>query len=261
MQGGIWPGTLQTAEYYLTLPIVEDVIISTMRGEGIESDNPRIKIIKCPWPENRGQGNMNLQIITSREGLLHCNSVEAVKTRTDQKILDLDKMNDFIEMQPGLMHFTPNFNPVDYIYVLGIQSQFTFSTQDHVFWGYTTDLITLFDIPLNTEPVTGGWSKSEWGKHIQADKGLNFDVHLRMPIYLCAHYYAKFNQRVGHFLANWQDYLTDHAPKREEAMDLWFKIKESVFKPFPKIEMYWEKMNGPYPYQMYHEQGEYCYVV
>ncbi len=257
MQGGIWPGTLETAEYYLTIPIVEDVIISTMSGEEIKQENPRIKIIKCLWPQNRGQGNMNLQIITSLQGLLRCEAVEAVKTRTDQRILDLDKMNDYISLQPGLNHFTPTFSPIDYIYVLGIQNNFPFSTQDHVFWGFTSDLIALFDIPLNTEPVTGGWSKSEWGKHVQADKGLNFDVHLRMPIYLAAHYYAKYDHLVAHFLENWQEYLTDHAPKRDEAMKAWHEIKESVFKPFPKIDMWWEKMKSAYPYEMYESQGEY----
>lgn len=257
MQGGVWPGTLETAEYYLTFPFVDDVIISTMWNSGIKSDNPRIKIIESPWPENRGQGNMNLQIITSLKGLLACDSVEAVKTRTDQRILDLDKMRDFRELQPGLDYFSPTFSPIDYIYVLGIQNNFPFSTQDHVYWGFTTDLIALFDIPLNEEPLTGGWGKTEWGDHVQADKGLDFDVHLRMPIYLGAHYYAKFDPAVEHYLDNWREYLTDHAPKRGDAESLWQEIKESIFKPFPKIEMYWEKMKGPYPYQMYESQGEY----
>jgi hypothetical protein len=257
MQGGVWHGTYATAEYYLQFPFVEDVIISVMERVDISSDNDRIKVIKSPLTENRGQGNMNIQIITSLNGLLECNSTRAVKTRTDQRIFDLEKMNRFVESQPDIDYHSPNFSPTDYIYVLGIQNNFPFSTQDHVYWGYTTDLITLFDIPLSEEPVTGGWGKPEWGDHVQADKGLDFDIHLRMPIYLGAHYYAKYDSAVMHYLDNWREYLTDHAPKREEAMALWNEIKESIFKPFPKVLIYWEKMKSEYPYEMYESQGEY----
>lgn len=257
MQGGVWPGTYATAEFYLQFPFVEDVIISVMEGENISSDNKRIRIVKSPMPESRGQGNMNLQIITSLNGLLLCNSTQAIKTRTDQRIFDLEKMNLFAESQPFLIYGSAIFAPVDYIYVLGIQNNFPFSTQDHVYWGFTTDLITLFDIPLSEEPLTGGWGKPEWGDHLQADKGLDFDVHLRMPIYLGAHYYAKYEPVVKLYLDYWRDYLTDHAPRRDEAMKVWNEIKESVFKPFPKVSIYWEKMNSQYPYEMYESQGEY----
>ena len=250
MQGGIWPGTLETAKMYAENYCV---IISTMEGESIESDHDNIKIIKSPMPENRGQGNMNLQIVSSLAGVRAASCVPleiTIKTRTDQRISieTLAKMIDIFHNDPMCR-----------ICVLGNQSKFPFSSQDHLYIGYKEHLITLFDIPLNREPLTGTWGKKEWGAHQQADKGLDFNVHLRMPIYLGAMYYAKFYPEVKHYIENWREYLTDNAPKRAEAMAFYDKVKNSLFRVLPKFPdaIWWEKMNCYYPYEMYEPQGEY----
>ncbi len=65
LQGPIWPTTLQTAVYYLELPFVDKVIISTWEGENIEEyNNPNIEIIKSIKPPPK-PGNIDYQIISS----------------------------------------------------------------------------------------------------------------------------------------------------------------------------------------------------
>jgi hypothetical protein len=148
-------------------------------------------------------------------------------------------------------------HPGGNIFVLGIQTRFPFSVQDHVFWGFRGDLTRLFSLPLSTDPVTGSWSKEGWGNHQQRDAGLNFNIHLRMPIYLCASYYALWLPQVRTFLDEWPKYLTDNAPHLNIAMEYYNKVRESLFAPFPRIKMYWEKYGHEYPYAMYEQQGEY----
>jgi len=275
MQGGIWPDTINTAEYYLKHYLVDRVIISTWEDEQAETDHPGIEIIKNKYPSNPGQGNINLQIVSSLEGIKRCFSLEgikrckrplALKTRTDQRLTHntIERMRyywslSFIKyLEPSLKFHYNQKHPKWFIFVIGNQSRFPFQPQDHLFMGFKQDLFNLFDICLNEQPVTGQWTKPGWGKHQQRDTGLDFKIHLRMPIYLGASYYARFDKRVGEMLDNWQEYLTDNAPKRDQAMKVYEELKNDVFKPFPKfIDMYWEKYSHGYPYAMYEQQGEY----
>ena len=262
MQGGVWEGTLKTAEYYCTSPYVEKVIISILGDEEIKTDNPLIEIVKSkePYP---GQGNMNFQIVSSLAGVKRITNAVGIKTRTDQRLTHdtLYKiMMYFLQNssnKPIRFHDNSGYATSE-IFVIGNQSRFPFQPQDHIFMGYKQDLINLFSIPLNKEPTCGDWTKPEWGKHKQRDVGLDFSIHLRMPIYLGAFYYARFDKRVRKFIREWQTYLLDDAPKQAEAMEVYDELRDKIFKPFPKfIDMYWEKYKNGYPYQMYEDQGEY----
>ena len=280
MQGGIWPGTIDTAIYYTRLNLVDRVVVSTWDTEHIGDlskckeliEEDRLLFIQSPYPANPGQGNINLQIISSKLGVEHTSHSVVAKTRTDQRIshesivsmsqffserwseeLPCDYMGTII-IRPanGMSDF-----PISKIFVLGIQQRFPFSVQDHVFWGFREDLVKLFDCPLNDQPVTGAWGKPEWGAHLQRDKGLDFTRHLRMPIYLTASYYARFYLEVQLFLEHYQDYLVDGAPKMAETMKLYGKLHGTLFRPFPRVVIHWEKMGHDYPYTMYEQQGEY----
>jgi len=262
MQGGLWPGTIETAEGYIELDFVNKVIISTFdHTHPAKSYNKNIQVVWEDPPENPGQGNINMQILSSREGLKYSKAMIAAKTRTDQRIEpeSLRKMNDiFNNHKHGFVpkFFKGSIYPLSHIFVLGLQTKFPFQTQDHVFWGFRRDLINLFNCHLNTEPLTGHWTKPEWGGHKQQDVGLNFTRHLRMPIWLSGHYFARFNPSIYHYLELPQLYLCDGAPKGDIAMATYYEMINDIFKPFPRIKMWWEKMGHEYPYAMYEQQGE-----
>lgn len=264
MQGGIWPETIKTANYYLECDAVSQVIISVFKDQPIfEPLDPdsRIRIITSDPPVNPGQGNINMQIVTSLAGVQACNSLTVMKTRTDQRIDhgSLRKMLvgfSLVYKYKNLKFFPGSIYPLNYIFVLGLQRRFPFQTQDHVFLGFKRDLLNLFSCPLNEDPVTGYYQKPEWGDHKQMDQGLDFTKHLRMPIWLSGHYFARFDPRIYYYLENYQEYLCDGAPRQAEAFEVYFELIDKVFRPFPRVKIWWDKYGHEYPYSMYEEQGE-----
>ena len=53
-----------------------------------------------------------------------------------------------------------------------------------------------------------------------------------------------------------ETYLLDAAPKRDEAMDFYTPIRDSIFRVFPRIDLDWYKYNSKYWYS-YEKGGEY----
>ena len=104
LQGQIWPNTLKCAMAYADLGFVNDVIISTSMSDldkvSTFPEHPHLKYVITPVPENRGSGNMNIQIITSRAGLALTSSHIVVKMRSDQWIdkTSMHTMNDFFTL-------------------------------------------------------------------------------------------------------------------------------------------------------------------
>lgn len=249
LQGPIWKNTINTAKQYLELPFINKVIISTWVDENIESSiSDRLEVIKSNKPVN-GVGNMNLQIVSSLEGIKKTDSKIVAKMRSDQ-IINNDSMNylyDFI---------TKNINDTDLVYsdgtkrkgnvfVVGMNKTFPFHPQDHIFCGYREDILKVFDIPLKPERM----------KRDTAD----FTKEVRCPIYLGAMYFKQFYPEVQKYIDNFEEYLVDN-PKNLDAIILSEKTRDKVFKVLPKLNMVWEKYNwNAYPYSWYGSMGEYYY--
>ena len=79
----------------------------------------------------------------------------------------------------------------------------------------------------------------------------------RAPIHIGVHYFAKFYEKAQHHLNNWKLYFCDDSPKFNEALNFYREVKEEIFKPLPKIDIYWEKYNSNYHYERWGAQGEY----
>jgi hypothetical protein len=249
LQGPVWKTTLDTAKYYLELPFVNKVIISTWVDEPIELViQDRIEIIKSNKPIT-DIGNMNLQIFSSFVGIKRTTSPIVAKMRSDQ-IVSKDSMtylNDFI---------TANINDTDLIYsdgtkrkgnvfVIGMNKIFPFHPQDHIFWGYREDILKVFDIPLKPEKMR---------QHV-----FDFSKEVRSNIYLGAMYFKQFYPEVQNYIDNFGDYLVDN-PKKLDALILSENTRDKVFKVLPKFNMFWEKYKwDAYPYSWYGSMGEYYY--
>lgn len=247
IQGPIHDSTIETAHYYNQLDFVEKVIISTWKPEfSLYYDNIDFIFTEPPVNEIDSPCRMNWQIISSKIGIENTTSDIVVKMRSDQKI-DHNSMimmyDFFIRNNSNDISYINGDGPVAPIFALGLNCCIPYHPQDHVFWGYRKDLLKLFDIPLMD------------GKILRTDN--NFDYQLREPIYLGAHYYKHFDPIIQSYIDNFKEYLVDLAPKRQEAMDTYDKIRDKVFKVFPRINMWWEKYNMGYPYNGYAEQGEY----
>lgn len=247
IQGPIYEGTIDTAHYYNQLDFVEKVIISTWKPEvSLYYDNIDFVFSEPPVNEINSPCRMNWQIVSSKVGIEHTSSDIVAKMRSDQRIdhQSMIMMKDFfLHHKHNEISYTNGDGPEAPIFALGLGCCMPYHPQDHVFWGYRKDLLKLFDIPLMD------------GKILRVDD--QFDYQLREPIYLGAHYYKHFDPNVQLHLDNFKEYLVDLAPKRQEAMDTYDKIRDKVFKVFPKINLWWEKYNMTYPYGGYAEQGEY----
>jgi hypothetical protein len=249
LQGPVWKTTVDTAKYYLELPFVNKVIISTWDDEPINQyDENGIEVIKSNKPVN-GTGNMNYQIVSSFEGIKKTESKLIAKMRSDQ-IIHKDSMNylnDFI---------TDNIDDTDLIYsdgskrkgnvfVIGMNKIFPFHPQDHIFWGYREDVYRVFNIPLKPARM----------KRDTAD----FTKEVRCNIYLGAMYFKQFYPEVEKYIDNFEDYLVDN-PKKLDALIMSEKTRDKVFKVLPKFSMFWEKYKwDAYPYSWYGSMGEYYY--
>jgi hypothetical protein len=249
LQGPIWPTTLQTAVYYLELPFVEKIIISTWEDEDIEDSNiPNIKIIKSTKPPFKpsatGLNTIDYQILSSFEGIKLTTSNIIAKMRTDQIVHldDMVMMNEFAlnNINDTDLLYADGTKRKGNVYVLGLNKIHPFHPQDHIFWGYREDIYKIFDIPFKPEYLT------------------NEPGAFRDPAYIGAMYFKQFYPEVELYLTNFREYMIDNPPKLD-AKILSEKTRDKVFKIFPKIYMEWPKYNCNYPYEMYIGEGEYYY--
>ena len=80
--------------------------------------------------------------------------------------------------------------------------------------------------------------------------------HLRNPIYIGANYFAMFFEEAKYHTDNWEIFLLDGAPRRQEAMEFYLKNRNSIFRPLPVVDMYWEKWNSQYWWEGYARGGD-----
>lgn len=218
LQGQSSQTTIDAINDYLKLDFVNKIFLSTYPDVILSSLPSKVIVLENLPLENPGIGNRNLQINTSRRGLALVESPFAVKMRADQHI-------SFQSMMSMYNFWLNSRSFFGRIYVLGMYTKFPYHPRDHLFWGKTEDLISLFAIPFHT-------SKSN---------AQNYKKYVRAETYIGQYYYAKFDDRVENHINNPTVYLVDDAPLHHEALKLDFEIRHKVFAPFPRIEMRWPK--------------------
>lgn len=235
MQGQITQWTKPFIEKYLQYDFIDKLIVSTWDDEQFDFDCPRVDIVYSQKPSNYGLGNRNLQIVSSRNGVFNVETEFCVKIRTDMFLPEMPRMQVFVK---------ENWRK-DRLSVLGMYDKLPLHPRDHVFWGATTDLETLFNIPLDEK--TGTYR--EW-------------TDLRSETYIGMHYYAKKDEKACRFAWNPYLYLTDDAPYKGEALEYAESVKGKYFVPFPKVQIEWPKHYpaGYYPWHLTKEiYGEYTF--
>jgi len=212
---------------YRELAFVGNIILSSFSGSVNFRIPDFVKFVDNPVVKPTGHGNRNLQILTSRTGLFYAESEFAMKIRSDLWIRgdDLEFMRDYWYRKGA---------PPGVIYTLGMFSFFPYHPRDHMFWGYTSDLRQLFDIPFDL------WRAPETGFR---SPGSVDDLRFYPPTetYIGQFYYARKCPAVWEHINNPELFLGSSSVRRSEALDLDFSIRDGVFRPFPKINCYWAK--------------------
>ena len=250
LQGKCSQYVLDTANHYLQLNFVNNVILSCWEDDDIPfNNNLRIKIIKNNLPNVNGTGNRNLQIVSSLNGLKKVKTKFAIKMRNDQRY-DLNSMNIMYEFfhknkERIITYEGDETKPKNRILVAGMFEGFPFHPRDHVFWGHKEDLIDIFDMPL--EPL----GIEDKVKMKREDYWKYYDCYIRTESYIGSHYCSKFNEKIKKWLLKPEQYLYDDSPYYEHALVLSNVLSKQVFKSFPKqnIDLEWPKYGWEkYPY-------------
>jgi hypothetical protein len=251
IQGGIWPNTSKTAIAYSKLDFVDSVVISTWEGEEVTGELPKnVSVIKSSKPEQYGPGNINLQIVSSLNGVLATTSDWVMKIRSDEFVYEesFNKIYEFFKdnIDQETLTYLDGSKQKSKIFIIGNNKNYPYHPQDHIYWGHRRDIINLLDIPLSTEePYPGANCPNGY-----------FNDHIRSPMHIGMHYYAKFFEEAKKHCSEFREYLLDASPGRPEAMDFYTLVRDSIFQPLPRIKLHWEKYNSGYWYT-YEADGEY----
>lgn len=233
LQGALQSFTLQTAEIYLTLDWVNNIIVSCWESCGeIKYDNPRIVILQNKDIENGSTKNRNKQIVSSREGVRKAATRFVYKFRSDQIFhpKSLQEMHEFYTKhnKPKVYYENNNLLPKNRICVGSIFTQFPFHPKDWYFLGNREDLLEMLDIPLdNTKDNNEDYTKT-----------------VRSETYLFQFYCTKFDSKIKEFIANPEVYLYDGSVKFSEALQKSNEMLQDVYKVMPSVHFLWPKYFG-----------------
>lgn len=238
IQGEYTDYTDEIIELYLTLPFVNNIIVSCWEDNQENTCYEKVIFIRNKYPESPGTDNRNLQILSSLNGLKECQSKFAIKTRSDQKFTyeSMIKMYDFFMQnnQKSINYQYESDKPYNKIMVAGIYGNLLFCPRDHIFWGRTSDLIELFDIPLE---------KNGFIEKVRIPKQrlwMYYNHFIRTETYIGAHYCSKFNDELYRIIINDKDHLYDGAIYWYYTKFLSDNITPLVFKSFPKSMIYFD---------------------
>ncbi len=235
---------------YLKIPFVNNIILSCWEDDIVYNQSERVKVVQSKFPITPGTDNRNLQIVTSLNGVKEITTDIGIKMRTDQEYT----YQSMIQMYHFFMKHKESEEKFQYdqtspkgkIFVAGFYPHLLFHPRDHIFWGYTSDLLTLFDIPLE---YNGLYDKIRVSK----DQLYKFYPHYtRTETYIGAHYCSNFNDTIKIFLLYPDRYLYDYAPKGQESFEYSQKYSKIAFKSFPRegIQLSWPTKNlTEYPYE------------
>ena len=254
IQGGLYPGTLETANSYTTHELVNRVVVSTWNREDINSSySEDVVVLKNKKPDYIGPGNLNLHLLSSKRGLEECVSDVVLKIRSDERMSHeglTTWVNFFVKNKnQETLNYLDGSKQKSKIHVIATNINYPYHPQDHVFLGYKEDLSKLFNMPFSYEPPL-------------MPEPIDFSTktgHLRNPIYIGANYFSLFFEESIKHLSHWKEYLLDGAPKREAALEFYLQNRNSIFEPLPRINMWWEKFNTEYWWDGYANGGD-CYA-
>jgi len=231
LQGPIDDITKSVVDEYLNLPFVNKIIVSTWNDCEFQYDHPKVHVVKSEYPSVPGTCNKNVQIVSTLAGLRECSSEYSVKMRADQKY-SYDSMILLYE------HFI-KFGGLkgEKMFTAGMYPHLLYHPRDHMFWSTTSNLLKMFDIPLEYNSLS---DKIRLGKYELAKY---FDHLTRPETYLAAHYLSKFDDRIKMSLIYPEKYLYDNGENWEKSYELSMELMPRYFSIFPRegVNMEWPK--------------------
>lgn len=245
LQGQHSEFTNTIVENYFKLPFVNSIVLSCWNDEEYlkleslyEKYSERLIVVFNEKPFVYGDDNINLQIVSSINGIRRVDTEYVIKMRTDQ-------LYDYNSMMVMYYFFIENRKD-HFIFVPGMYPHLLFHPRDHLFWGKTSDLIKLFDIPLKINNVT------DKVRILKQDLWKYYRYFIRSETYVGANYCSNFDDKIKIFLIQPEKYLFDESSNWQESLKVSNMIMKNLFKSFPRtnVDLSWPKKNlNSYPYE------------
>ena len=187
------------------------------------SDNPplilpsHITYIQSAKPPLAGGGNVNLQVVSAREGIKHATSELVLKTRSD------------VLLGPSCLSLLEDYHAQHQkLLTLGIAPThlYPFMTHDFIYFGQRQEVELLFSCLL--------------------DNNLNHypDLHKAIipEIYITSHYIATKEPVVREFCRSPQKYLVQGSPGFDKLSPHSTTLVPKYFHPLPAVDYTWTKL-------------------
>jgi len=223
IQGPYTDYTDQIIHSYLNLPFVKNIIVSCWEEDPVREDTSRVKYVRSPnyegWP---GAANVNLQLTTCLAGVQASDAPFVGKMRSDQLFNEdgLINMHEFF--------INNRWREKNRIFVTGNVWELLFHPKDWVYWGRREDLINLFDIPPEVNPLAQvmGVNSGNYGNYRH--------VMMRPETYIGVHYCSRFDDRIKKMIDQPQEYLYDSCSKWNESHKVSMEVTPKAFKCFQR---------------------------
>ena len=148
IQGPFFNAIIDNTKRFIELDFVNKVIISAWEDTVIEDDiidDDRVILLKNKYPKIFGGGNLNLQLISSLNGIKKAETDIVVKTRSDQQIPNdsFQRLYNFYNehKDDDTIKYLDGTKQKSKIFITGNGSHWPYHPQDHIFWGYKQDII------------------------------------------------------------------------------------------------------------------------
>ena len=208
--------TVNTLELYRKLYPGTPVILSTWKGE--DSGSIRkiralgVEVIENVPPQNRGPQNINMQIVSTRNGIRRAEEngcTHVLKTRTDLRMYApnaLTFLTSLLGAFPGHRIVTTSLN--SYKYRL-------YNASDMTMLGGIDEMLRYWDCPLDARTAVEGPYASI----------LDFARQRLGEVYLCTHYLESMGRTLRWTIEDsWGSYAERFIVADQQSVDLfWFK--------------------------------------
>lgn len=233
LQGPYTGFTDEVIESYLNIKCIGKIIVSCWdKDKKQEYESDRVKFVRNDvYPSYPGVLNVNMQLITSLNGVKASDAKYVMKMRSDQKVNHQGMINMF-------NYFLDN-KEKEKIYICGNIFTYLFHPRDHIFMGHKEDMINLFDIPFEKNKTC-----QQIGVNRYNSSGY---MHLftRPETYIGAYYCSRFDSRVSEIVNDHARYLYDNSPEWKYSKQVSNEVMKKCFKSFPRegIDLIWPKNN------------------
>lgn len=192
--------TIETVKIYKKLFPESHIIISSWKGMPLETEQVLealgCYVILSDYPKPMGYFHLNYQVLSTMAGLKKAKELGAkycIKNRSDLRInkpQSFEYFKSLLEVFPLKGDEIPLSGRIISLNGWRGQMFYPFWIQDYMYFGYTDDLINLFDIPKDDRDIPNSACFTSGENRIR--NGKDFTRTLSPEMYITYHFVKKF---------------------------------------------------------------------